>query len=56
MVITEMISHLEEIKSEYGDIPILLADRYAHYEIKWIDCSNDHICIRMQDNIKYDDN
>lgn len=58
MLISEMIAQLEVIKKEHGDLPIFLADRYAHYEIKRINysdaCDGPHVCIRMKDEIKYD--
>jgi len=58
MLISEMELKLKELKEKHGDLPILLADRYNHFEIKWIDYSSvstgRHICVRMMDNIKYD--
>lgn len=58
MLITEMIKQLEALKKEHGDLPILLADRYFHYDIKRVNFSDatdgPHVCIRMQHNIKYE--
>jgi len=51
MNITELINNLTEIKEKHGDIAVLLADKYEHYEIKWVDFSEvggeEHACIRM---------
>lgn len=58
MNIAEMIKELEDIKQQYGDLPIFLADRYAHYTIKRVKFSDasdgPHVCVRMDDVIKYD--
>lgn len=60
MKISELIIDLHQILTEYGDIPILLSDRYAHYDIKRVGFSDaidgPHVCIRMQDSIKYENN
>lgn len=54
-----MIKQLEELKEKHGDIPIILADRYAHYDIKRMNFSDavdgPHVCIRMEDSFRYDD-
>lgn len=59
MKITEMIKELVDVRREHGDLPIFLADRYTHFEIKrthYCDATEEeHFCIRMHDEIKYDD-
>ena len=60
MKIDELISVLQGIKDKHGNIEALLADRYMHYQIKYIDFSDPgsiepHVCIRMKDNDKYYD-
>lgn len=56
MLVDQLISYLVGIKQTNGNIPVLLADSYDHYEIKWIDHSEkreamrEHVCIRIDDN------
>ncbi len=58
MLTTEMILALQLLKDKHGDLPIILADRYAHYDIKRLGfsdaCDGPHVCVRMEDSIKYD--
>lgn len=57
MKITEMIELLAKTMKEHGDIPVFLADRFFHYDVKRANFSDatdgPHFCIRMQDDIKY---
>ncbi len=56
MLVAEMIKILEGIRDTRGDIPVLIADRYMHYEVKWIDYSEcqgkpkEHVCVRLDDD------
>lgn len=58
MMIAEMIAQLEAIKKEHGNIPVMLADAYIHYDVKWVQYSpqmteKEHCCIRIKDGGKY---
>lgn len=57
MNLTDVIEYLTNIKDTRGNIPVWIATRYQHYEIKWIDYSTcntnlgvkEHVCIRIED-------
>tara|TARA_R110000868_G_C10468003_1_gene728064 strand:- start:16 stop:213 length:198 start_codon:yes stop_codon:yes gene_type:complete len=57
MIISDLITRLQELKDKHGDLPVLIADRYQHFEVKWIEFSSvsggDHVCLRLDDDFMY---
>lgn len=55
MKISEVIRELSDILQEKGDIPVFIADKYTHYNVKWIDHYEErtdiaeHACVRIRD-------
>jgi len=54
--IDDLIQSLITVSQEHGNIDVLIADQYTHYEVKYVDYyearldTKEHFCIRLRDD------